>query len=111
MSAINKILQGTNPEMVLSISTSDYSVADIVKLELVLINEGKVTIHNLGDVTLDTENNSIVYQLTEEETFGLSSKAYLYVRTRVLLSNGRLIGTEKESITVEENESKERMTS
>ena len=107
---MSAILQGTNPEIRIDISTSDYLVSDITKLRVVFINERVVTTHDLDEVTLDTETNSIIYQTTEEETFNFSSKSCLYVRTRALLSNGRLVGTKKCPITIEENEDKELMT-
>lgn len=53
---MNSILQGTTPNLKISISTDDFLVSDVTKLEFAMKHNGTTAFHGLDEVTLDTED-------------------------------------------------------
>lgn len=92
------ILQGTTPTLRL-ILPEDLPVSSLDEVELTLHNAGSTLVKGLADVTLDTEDNAIVYVFSESETLKLSVGTSLVyqLRTRV----GSMIqGTKKQAVAV-----------
>lgn len=97
---MSAILQGTTPSLEIKISSSDFAVDEVTKLELVFSNVGNVVTHGLTDVTVNTTENSFIYQFTEAETLALSPTSCLYWQARFGFSDGSIVGTRKEAINV-----------
>lgn len=97
---MSAILQGTTPSLEIRISTDDFLISDVTKLELVFSNMGNTVTHGLSDVTVNATNNSIVYNFTEAETLALSPTACLYWQARFGFADGSIVGTQKDSIAV-----------
>lgn len=97
---MSSILQGTTPSITFNISEEDFAVSDVVKLELVFSNNGKVETKGLSDVTIDADANSITYTFTEAETLALAPTARLYYQLRFGFQDGSIVGTKKASIDV-----------
>ncbi len=106
---MDSILQGTTPVLELEFDTDDFLVTDVVKLELTFLHKRQKTIHGLDDVSIDTANNCISYHFTEEETLNLDYKLPLLYQVRLKLSDGEIVGTEKESLSVTDLMSEEVM--
>lgn len=97
---MSAILQGTTPSLEIIISSDDFAVSDVTKLELVFQNAGNTVKHDLDDVTINTTANSFTYQFTEAETLALSPASSLYWQMRFGFSDGSIVGTEKGSVNV-----------
>ena len=96
----NSILQGTTPSLAIKVSVDDFAVTDVVKLELVLQNGSTVWKKALGDVTVDTEENSFTYRFSESETLKLNPQHSLTYQLRFVFADGSIVGTRKASIRV-----------
>lgn len=97
---MDSILQGTTPTLELEIDPNDFLVNDVVKLELTFLHRQQTTVHGLEDVSINSTNNSFQYHFSEEETLALRAKTPLLFQIRFKLSNGEIVGTEKDSINV-----------
>lgn len=92
------ILQGTTPTLRL-ILPEDLPVSSLDEVELTFHNAGSTLVKGLADVTLDTEDNAIVYVFSESETLKLATGTSLVyqLRTRV----GSMIqGTKKQAVSI-----------
>lgn len=99
---MDSILQGTTPTLTIEIDTEDFSVSDIVGLELAVKQQNTVTRYGLSDVTLDTEENTISYTFSEEETLAFIPDILLFVQARFILSGGNIVGTKLMSFNVDD---------
>jgi len=99
---MKSILQGTTPTLTLEFESADLSVANIVGLEFAIKQQQTVTVYGLSDVTLDTEENTISYTFSEEETLGFTPDILLFVQARAILSDGNIVGTKLLSFNVDE---------
>lgn len=107
---MSEILQGTTPSLEIKIDPADFDVGDVIKLELTMWNGEASTKYGLSDVTVDTEENSFIYQFTELETLALIPNRSLYYQARFLFADGTIVGTKKEKIEVADLYSKDVMT-
>lgn len=107
---MSSILQGTTPSLEITISTEDFAVTDIVKLELVMKNGSTVITNGLEDVTVNAKANSITKTFTEAETLALNPQSSLVYQLRFVFADGSIVGTQKASIRVEDLISEEMMS-
>lgn len=107
---MSEILQGTTPSLEIKINTEDFSVGDVIKLELTMLNGETSMTRGLSDMTVDTEANSFTYKFTEAETFALVPKRPLYYQLRFLFADGTIVGTKPMSIQVADLYSEDVMT-
>lgn len=99
---MSSILQGTTPSLEITISTEDFAVTDVQKLELVLQNGSNILKKGLTDVTLDADANSFTYTFTESETLQLKPQHSLTYQLRFVFADGSIVGTQKASVRVED---------
>lgn len=95
-----EILQGTTPSLEIQIAESDFSVSDVTKLELTIANGSSVAIHDLTEVAVDADENTITYTFTEEETLALKANDMLWYQLRFGFQDGSIVGTKKASLRV-----------
>lgn len=107
---MSEILQGTTPSLEIKISTSDFLVSDVTKLELKMANGEETETYSLSDVTVDTTENSFVYQFTEAETLALVPGRTLYYQLRFMFANGSIVGTKTMTLKVADLMSEDVMT-
>lgn len=107
---MSEILQGTTPSLEIKINTEDFSVGDVVKLEMTMLNGATTATKSLSDMTVDTEANSFVYKFTEAETLALVPNRPLYYQIRFLFADGTIVGTKPMQIQVANLYSEEVMT-
>ncbi len=107
---MSEILQGTTPILAIKISTSDFLVTDVIKLELVMINGETSNTYDLDDVTVDSTENSFIYQFTETETLAMKPGRTLYYQMRFMFANGTIVGTKPMTLQVANLFSEEVMT-
>lgn len=99
---MSSILQGTTPSLEITISTEDFAVTDVQKLELVLQNGSNILKKGLTDVTLDADANSFTYTFTESETLQLKPQHSLTYQLRFQFQDGSIVGTKKASLRVDD---------
>ncbi|MBO7453603.1 MAG: hypothetical protein J6U54_24990 [Clostridiales bacterium] len=80
--ATGPILRGTTPPIKIRLKRTDLEVNTIEILELKIWQEAHELIKHLSDVTIDTEDNSINYEMTEEETLAFNTKSTAKIRCR-----------------------------
>lgn len=90
---MSEILQGTTPSLEILVSTDDFLVSDVTKLEFLIKYNMITNAHGLSDVTLDTEANSITYKFTEEETLAMVPGKQIKYQLRFMFSDGTICGT------------------
>lgn len=105
-----KILQGTTPKIVIAIDPSDLAVNDVTKLELAIQYDDTLIIKALEDVTVDTDENTITYALTEAETMAMTPAKNMRVQARFMLSGGDIVGTEVMPVRITNLMSEEMMS-
>ena len=91
---MNGILMGTTPDFVINISTDDFDVADVTKLELTIWHGSNTTIYGLSDVTVDTEANAFAIRFTEADTLALGVSKSFRWQLRCMFADGTIVGTE-----------------
>ena len=99
---MDSILQGTTPTLTLAIDPADFSVSDIVALELAVKQKNNVMLYSLADVTLDAEENTISYRFSEIETLTFIPGVWLTVQLRVCFADGNICGSEPMNFGVED---------
>ena len=97
---MNSILQGTTPSLKLSIDKTDLDLSDVIGVELTFSHKNVKTIHTMEDVVVDTTENSITYAFSEQETLALSPSHVFVYQLRLKTSDGNIVGTEKENISI-----------
>lgn len=100
------LLQGTTPPFVISVP--EIPVTSIIGIELMFYHKGAKTKHDLSDVTVDAEENTLTYNFTETETLALDPDFPLFWQLRIKTASG-IVGTLKEEINVEDLISEEVM--
>jgi hypothetical protein len=95
-------MQGTTPTLTLAIDPADFSVSDIVALELAVKQKNNVTLYSLADVTLDAEENTISYRFSEIETLTFTPGVWLTVQLRVAFADGNICGSDPMNFGVED---------
>lgn len=99
---MDSILRGTTPTLTIAIDPTDFSVSDVVALELRIKQKNNLTIYSLSDVTLDPEENTVSYLFTEAETLALLSDIWFCVQLRFWFVDGNICGTGSMSFNVDE---------
>lgn len=107
---MSEILQGTTPEIEVKISTDDFLVSDVTKLEWTIKHNGRTTIYDLDDVTVDSTANSFKYTFTEAETLALDPEKRIRFQLRFMFNGGSIVGTKQMIIGVADLISEEVMT-
>lgn len=95
------IMQGTTPALTIRIDPGDLDVADIVRVELYVLDEYECTTYTLDDLTVDTDRNSITKVFTEEETARFTPGKTITVQGRLFFPDG-IVGTQKIRIGVDD---------
>lgn len=92
---MSKILQGTTPSMRIRIKETDFSIDDVIQLELRVWQDSKTfdKTYSLDDVTKDAELNAFVISFTEEETLSMTSSSSIRWQMRCKLTDGNIVGT------------------
>lgn len=105
------ILRGTTPDFVINVSTDDFVVSDVVKLEVTIWNGGNQTIYGLGDVTVDTTENAFGIHFTESDTLAMDSSKSFRWQMRCMFQDGNIVGTKESApVQIEPLKSKEVMS-
>ena len=104
------ILQGTTPSLKIKIKKVDFLVGDVVKLEFGIFHDGRQYLKGLGDVIIDSEENSFTYVFSEEETLAMNPKKKMSHQHRFMFADGSITGTKEKTITIEDLRSKEVMS-
>lgn len=104
---MNKMLQGTTAKLIITVP-EPIAVADIINVELTFEHVGTKKIVHIDGVTLDAEENTVMYRFTERETLDMDPKQPLYWQLRIKTQDG-IYGTEKDSIDVKDLLSEEVM--
>ena len=107
---MDSILQGTTPTLTIAIDPTDFSVGDIVALELAVKQKTNVTLYGLSDVTVDPDANTISYTFTQAETLAFVPGVWLTVQLRVCFADGNICGSEPMNFNVEDLISTEELT-
>lgn len=97
---MNEIMQGTTPELTITIKKTDFLLTDVEKIELVVQNGNNLTTYTEEDLLLDAEANTVTLAFTEEETAALSRKYQVFVQGRFWLQDGGVVGIKKISFQV-----------
>lgn len=90
---MSEILQGTTPSLEILVSTDDFLVTDITKLEFLIRYNMVTDTHGLSDVTIDAEANSIIYTFTEAETLAMVPGKQIKYQLRFMFSDHSIVGT------------------
>lgn len=105
------ILRGTTPDFVINVSTDDFVVSDVVKLEVTIWNGQRQTIYGLTDVTVDSTENSFGIHFTEADTLALDSSKSFRWQMRCMFQDGNIVGTKESApVQIEPLKSKEVMS-
>ena len=107
---MSEILQGTTPSLEIIISKTDFLVSDITKLEFTIRHNGIVSIHDLSEVTLDAERNSVAYLFTEIETLAMNPKQPIEYQLRFMFADSHIVGTKSRMIEIADLISKDVMS-
>lgn len=86
------IMQGTTPTITITIDTDDFLVSDVTEIDYCIKNGDRVCSYTLDDLTVDTENNAFIKDLTETETSLFDHTKSVVVQFRVTLPGGDIIG-------------------
>lgn len=87
-------MQGTTPALTIRIDPADFSVADATAIEIYVLCGHCYRTYTLGDLILDTEENTITKQFTAEETAKFIPGATVTIQGRFWFSGG-IVGIEK----------------
>lgn len=99
---MSSVLQGTTPSLTIQINETDFTVTDVIWLELTFQNSKTTWVKNLTDVVVNSEGNSFTYTFTETETLALSPVYMLFYQLRFGFDDGTIVGTKKASFKVED---------
>ena len=99
---MDSILQGTTPTLTIAINPTDFSVGDIVTLELAVKQKTNITLYGLLDVRVDPTANTISYTFTEAETLAFVPGVWVTVQLRVGFIDGNIIGSESMNFNVDD---------
>ena len=97
---MDSIMQGTTPELTITIKKTDFLLTDVEKIELVVQNGNNLTTYTEAELLLDSEANTVTLAFTEEETAALSRKYQVLVQARFWLTGGVVVGIKKISFQV-----------
>lgn len=97
---MDEIMQGTTPALTITISTDDFLLSNVTRLELYIGNGGTIKTYDAGDVTIDTTENSFRYVFTETETAAFSRHFPVEAQARFWFSDGSVVGIRKLSFDV-----------
>ena len=107
---MDSILQGTTPTLTIAVDPTDFSVGDIVALELAVKQKTNVTLYGLSDVTVDPVANTVSYTFTQAETLAFVPGVWVTVQLRAGFADGNICGTEPMNYNVDELISTEELT-
>lgn len=110
MSEKEMILQGTTPSLTITIDPNDVSLSDVVAIELSFGQGSKISYKDIDDILIDSEENTLSYHFTEEETMNMNTSMSLSWQLRLKTTSGDILGTRKQSIEIAELQSKVRLT-
>ena len=97
---MNKIMKGTTPAVTISVDPDDFLLSNVTKIELYIMNGESVKTYTGDDLVVDTSDNSVTKQFTEEETLGLCPKSYIVIQGRFWFADGNIVGINPISISV-----------
>ena len=104
------ILQGTTPTLTISVDKTDLLLSEIIGLELVFQQIGDPIKKRMSDVIIETEENTVSYHFTEEETLALTPTRTLNWQIRFKLPDQNIVGTPIAQINVTDLISNEVLT-
>lgn len=104
---MDSILQGTTASVYIPFETDDIDIGDVTELELVFRQGDKVLKKSLDECDTDPDSNTLIYDLTEQETL-MFDPGYVTYQVRMKTSDG-VFGTEKYSFMVEHSVSRQVM--
>lgn len=108
---MNSILQGTTPTLTISIDPDDLALTDVTELELAFQQFNQpVLIKHMADCVVDTTENTVSYNFTQEETLAFLPATPLNWQLRLATTNGQIIGTQISLIQISDLISNEVMT-
>lgn len=107
---MDSILQGTTPTLMIAIDPTDFSVGDIVALELAVKQKNNITLYGLSDVTVDPVANTISYTFTQAETLAFVPGVWVTAQLRVCFADGNICGSEPTTFNVDDLISTEELT-
>lgn len=98
---MNSILQGTTPSLTISIDPDDLLLSNVAELELAFqqFNQ-KPLLKHFHDCVLNTEENTITYHFTQEETLAFLPSSPLNWQLRFATVYGDVIGTNVAQIQI-----------
>ena len=93
------ILQGTTPLFVIPFKDTGISVSNFDKAELTLTQKGQKTTHYLNEMIADSDENTLSYHFTEEETLALAKNEAMMWQIFVKIGS-EVYGTDSAKISV-----------
>lgn len=88
------MLQGTTPTIIFGFDNTGFTVSQVAKAELTLSSLGNTYTHTLSEMTVNTSNNTLSYNLTEAETLALNDKFDAYYQLYVKIGD-QIYGTKR----------------
>ena len=96
---MSAIMQGTTPSLTISIDPDDLQLSSVTAMELYIRNGNATTTYAMGDLTVDTEANTVTKVFTEAETAALDPKKNVVIQGRFWAGDA-VIGINKINIGV-----------
>lgn len=93
------ILQGTTPSLTITFAPDDLQLSAVTAIELYVRNGNALTTYTMGDLTVDTEANTVTKVFTEAETAALDPKKNVVIQGRFWAGDA-VIGINKINIGV-----------
>lgn len=100
---MSAIMQGTTPELTITISPDDLLLSAVTAVELYIRNGGNVTTYTAADLTIDLDANTITKRFSEAETAALDPSKNLIVQGR-LWAGDAVFGINKLTFSVADME-------
>lgn len=88
------IMQGTTPSLTIQISPDDLLLSAVTAVELYVRNDTTTTTYHMGDLTVDTDANTITKVFTVEETSAFNSQSTVIIQARLWVGDS-VIGINK----------------
>lgn len=95
------IMQGTTPSLTISIDPDDLQLSSVTAMELYIRNGNTTTTYAMGDLTVDTEANTVTKTFTEAETAALDPARNMVVQGRFWVGSS-VIGIHKITFGVDD---------
>ena len=105
--AKGNLLRGTTPNVTFKIKNTSLDVSEIEAIELTIVQGSTQYIRHMEDVQVVTEDNSVRYHFTEEETLSFQAGTPVNIQMRFKVGN-EIVGTGTVAITFGELKSDKR---